>query len=64
MPHGRMQRIAALPRDKTYEAYTANLTIFTLKKNFLLTIFQVIKTVELTLKNRTSELLIFFYLTR
>ncbi len=56
MPHGRMQHIAAMPRSRSCSAYAANLFASTLKKNFSLTIFQVTKTVQLTLNNTTSKL--------
>ncbi len=54
MPHGRMQRTAALPCGKSCSAYAANLFVSTLKKNFWLTIFQ------LTLKKMISELRLIF----
>ncbi len=58
-----MQHITALLRGKSYSTYAINLIVSTLKKIFLLIIFQVTKTVELTLKNTTSEIYLIFYLT-
>ncbi len=59
MPCGRMQHIAALLRGKSCSAYAASLNASTLKNHFLLTIFQVTKPVELTMKTQPA----FFYPT-
>ncbi len=53
MPHGKMQYITALLRDKNCSAYAANLIAFTLKKNFLQTLEK--------LWNETRDLRLIFF---
>ncbi len=60
MPHSRMKHIAVLPCSKSCSAYATNLIASILENNFLLTIFQVTKIVELTLKNKTSKFPLIF----
>ncbi len=52
MPRGRMQHNTALPCGKSCSAYATKLIMFTLKNNFLPTIFQFTKTMEWKTRTR------------